>query len=217
MGGVREQNVDVRLVAATHHDLLAAVENKTFRADLFYRISTVTLHVPALRQRVGDLPILVQHLLAEERCPQVTLSREAWAKLEGSSWPGNIRELKNVLHRALILRHGDVIGPDAIRFDSDARASSAMLAAAPSSVPSVRALGEAVGPERRTLDEVEREHIERALAAENGRVRDAAIRLGIPRSTLYQKIKNYGIRLTTRARPATPLSDVPDVPDVPDE
>jgi len=100
MGGLRERDVDVRLVAATHHDLLGAVEQRTFRADLFYRISTVTIRVPSLRERPEDLPVLVQTLIAGTGRSEVTLSPAAWEKMHASSWPGNIRELKNVIHRA---------------------------------------------------------------------------------------------------------------------
>ncbi|MBX3252305.1 MAG: sigma-54-dependent Fis family transcriptional regulator [Myxococcales bacterium] len=189
MGEVRERNADIRLIAATHHDLLASVERRTFRADLFYRISTVTVRVPSLRERTEDIPGLVAQLLAQEGLPDVSPTREAWEKLASYSWPGNIRELKNVIHRALILRTGTVIAADDVRFDSESRSS---LLAAPAESTSSR-----------TLEEVEREHIARALAAENGRVRDAARRLAIPRSTLYQKIKNYGIPLSSRPRSLT--------------
>ncbi|MBX3216348.1 MAG: sigma-54-dependent Fis family transcriptional regulator [Labilithrix sp.] len=190
MGEVRERNADIRLIAATHHDLLASVERRSFRADLFYRISTVTVRVPALRERADDIPGLVLELLGQEGAPEVDLTREAWEKLGSYSWPGNIRELRNVLHRALILRAGDVVTADDIRFDSESRGATLAEAAPESASP-------------RTLEEVEREHIARALAAENGRVRDAARRLAIPRSTLYQKIKNYGIPLGSRPRSLT--------------
>jgi len=187
MGEVRERNADVRLIAATHHDLLASVERKTFRADLFYRISTVTLRVPSLRERAADLPQLVKELLAQEGTSDVELTRGAWDRLSAYAWPGNIRELKNVVHRALILRSGAVITAEDVHFDSESRN------AIPVAIPAERTSSQ-------TLEEVEREHIVRALAAESGRVREAARRLGIPRSTLYQKIKNFGIPLNTRLR-----------------
>lgn len=181
LGDVRERNADVRLIAATHHDLLPAVERKAFRADLFYRISTVTLRIPALRERIGDIPVLVDYMLAQEDAADVTLTRDAWEKLEAHAWPGNIRELKNVVHRALLLRQGRSITANEVRFDRDAR---------PPARASVRPRADAFSG---TLEEVEREHIARALEAANWRVSDAAIRLGIPRSTLYQKIKTYRI------------------------
>jgi transcriptional regulator of acetoin/glycerol metabolism len=97
-------------------------------------------------------------------------------KLSAYPWPGNIRELENVLHRALLLRRSDLVSADAVRFDTEGR------------------------PSATTLEQMEREYIARALTAEMGRVADAARRLGIPRSTLYQKIKNYGIQLPARTR-----------------
>ncbi len=214
MGDVRQRNADVRLIAATHHDLLSAVDLRVFRADLFYRISTVTLRTPSLRERMEDLPLLVDQILRQERAPDVTLSSGAWDKINGYTWPGNIRELKNVLHRALILRQGNVVAADDVRFDGDAR-PSATTAAAPLSAPSLSSLTVATPSagipvetpsSSRTLEEVERDHIARALIAENGRVKDAARRLGIPRSTLYQKIKNYKLPLPARSKGSTPES-----------
>ena len=198
MGDVRERSADVRLIAATHLDLLDAIEAKTFRADLFYRISTFTLHVPPLRERADDIVPLTEHVLRQSGGPNVAVSSGAWEKIRGYPWPGNIRELKNVLQRALLRKRGDVIAEEDIRFDSEARTSSGMLPAMRVPVPVAPSSVQAPvlpPPSSSTLEEMERLHIKRALAAENGRVKDAAQRLGIPRSTLYQKIKNYGIRL----------------------
>jgi DNA-binding NtrC family response regulator len=189
MGDVRERNADVRLIAATHLDLLDAVDRRMFRADLFYRISTVTLKMPALRERIGDLVLLTQEILADEGAAHVQVTPDAWDKLHAYSWPGNIRELKNVMQRAVLLGGGDVIAANDVRFDGDTRASAAAV---------VAALLTPLSPVEDTLEEMERTHIRRALSKEKGRVKDAALRLGIPRSTLYQKIKNYGIRLPFR-------------------
>ena len=197
MGGVRERSADVRLIAATHVDLLAAVERREFRADLFYRISTVTLRVPALRDRPEDIIPLAHELLAGQGARDVELASDVCDKLASYAWPGNVRELKNVLQRAMLLRRGDVITADDVRFDGDARTSTRMRVA-PSS-PSLKSTAS-------TLDAMEREHIRRALAEENGRVKDAALRLGIPRSTLYQKIKNHGITLPFRDLDSSPPS-----------
>ncbi len=179
MGDVRERSVDVRLVAATHRDLLTAVARKEFRADLYYRISTVTITIPALRDRREDLVGLAYELLAGLGSPDVELAPDAERLLLEHDWPGNLRELKNVLERALLHRTGHVIEGHDLRFDTP---SQGRLAAEPSTRSSSR-----------TLSEVEREHIFAALVAENGRVEAAARRLGIPRSTLYQRIKEYGI------------------------
>jgi DNA-binding NtrC family response regulator len=151
--------------------------------------------MPSLRERPEDLPAIVDQLLAEHGSTNVSLTPEAWSRMRSYSWPGNIRELKNVLYRALLLRRGNLVAETDIRFDSDARMSSGTFrAAAPIEPP----------PESKTLEDVEREHITRALTAEHGRVKDAARRLGIPRSTLYQKLKNYGISLPPRARGSDP-------------
>jgi DNA-binding NtrC family response regulator len=197
MGDTRERTVDVRLIAATHHDLFSAVERGSFRADLFYRISTVTIRLPSLRERLEDLPEIVEQLLTEQGAPHVPLARDAWDKIKSYAWPGNLRELKNVLHRALILRDGEAIAGSDVRFDNGGRSSGGFQAATPADGPL----------STRTLEAVEREHITNALVAENGRVKDAARRLGIPRSTLYQKIKNYGISLPARPRGSQPPDD----------
>lgn len=192
VGSVREREVDVRLVAATHHDLLAAVARKTFRADLYYRVSTVTLSVPALRERRDDLLPLARHLVSEQCGEPVSFSRGAEEKLVGYGWPGNIRELKNVLERALLLRSTSEIREGDIRLDVDStpasRPSSPELEAVPTAASSSRLLA---GASSATRNEIEREHIQLALDAENGRVEAAARRLGMPRSTLYLKIKHY--------------------------
>ena len=182
MGDVRERTVDIRLLAATHHDLLDAVAQKRFRADLYYRISTVAVTMPALRERKEDIVPMAYQLLEELGAPQVELARDAKQALVDHGWPGNVRELKNVLERMLLLRRDDVIGVGTLRFDAP---SSTALRAVDVSRP--------VDSASRTLSEVEREHIVGALAAERGRVEAAARRLGIPRSTLYQRIKDYSI------------------------
>jgi DNA-binding NtrC family response regulator len=179
MGDVRERSVDVRLIGATHHDLVAAAGEKRFRADLYYRISTVTITVPPLRERAEDIVPLAYHLLADLEAEDVRLGADAEDALLSHAWPGNLRELKNVLERGLLLNTGSVLRAGDLRFDA----------------PSTRAI-RAAGPRSdsaRTLSEVEREHIQLALRAEQGRVEAAARRLGIPRSTMYQRIKDYGI------------------------
>ena len=186
MGDIRERTADVRLIAATHLELLDAVEERAFRADLFYRISTVTLRLPALRERNSDIAPLAREVLVNAGHPDVTVTSDACDKLRSYGWPGNIRELKNVVQRALLRRNGNILTADDIRFDGETRSSAKMLAVQ-------------LAPENAsTLEEMERKHIRQALAEENGRVKDAAVRLGISRSTLYQKLKTYGIPLPSR-------------------
>jgi DNA-binding NtrC family response regulator len=206
MGDVRERSADVRLIAATHHDLLRSIAEKTFRADLYYRISTVTLTVPPLRHRREDILPLAESMIARTRGPRVAVSERAADKLLEHRWPGNIRELKNVIERALLIRKGAEIDADDIRFDTSRQSSVRVLAspppAAPASSPPSEELGVAAPPSTRLLsadassatrEELEREHIRVALEAEGGRVEAAARRLGIPRSTLYWKLKHYGL------------------------
>jgi DNA-binding NtrC family response regulator len=182
LGDVHDRYVDIRLIAATHHDLGLLVREKKFRSDLYYRISTIPLVVPPLRDRVEDIPRLAQHLLrrlaADLGRGDVGLDADAEQALQAYPWPGNIRELRNVLERALLLSDRQVLGRKDLRFDvtlgSEPWSDDAQL----------------------TLPDLERRHIERVLRAEHGRVEQAAKRLGIPRSSLYQKIKNYGIVLS---------------------
>ncbi len=189
MGDVRERAADVRLIAATHHDLLGAVSAKTFRADLYYRISTVTLTVPPLRDRREDIPALARGMLARTGIA-AELGDDALERLSEHGWPGNVRELKNVVERAALLRQGAVIHAADLRFDAGAEDSAPMRVRTPTSTSRLLA---ATATDA-TRDEVEREHIRIALEAEGGRVEAAAKRLGIPRSTLYWKLKHLGIK-----------------------
>jgi len=202
MGEVKEREVDVRLVAATHKPLLAAVEEKQFRADLYYRISTVTLVVPALRQRPEDIPLLARDIIAARGGADVTIEPAAEERLLAYRWPGNIRELANVLERALLLRSGDVIRADDLHLE--AASTPRATPAAPASSSTMLAFDAS----RSTRDEIEREHIRLALVAANGRVEAAAKRLGIPRSTLYQRLKHYRIEVRDfRARSGRTTED----------
>ena len=201
MGDVRERRVDVRLVAATHQDLLGCVANKTFRADLYYRISTIRLTVPPLRERREDIVPLALEMLDRGGHTGVTLSRDAEQRLLEYPWPGNIRELKNVIESSTLLAPGTTLTADDLRFDIPVPPSERALPVARTPPPSAR-LPAAESSNRllaaeasdATRAEIERAHIRLALNAENGRVEAAARRLGIARSTLYWKLKRYGLR-----------------------
>jgi DNA-binding NtrC family response regulator len=179
LGDVRDRHVDIRLIAATHQDLGQLVQDKKFRRDLYFRINTILLVVPPLRERGEDILILARWLLqtlaAQRGRGAMTLTPDAEQALQTHSWPGNIRELRNVLERAVLLSDQQVLGRKDLRFDDASRTE----ASAPDTDLS--------------LQELERQHIKRVLAKEQGRVESAAKRLGIPRSTLYQKIKQYQI------------------------
>jgi len=180
LGDVRDRQVDVRLIAATHHDLARAASELRFRSDLYYRISTLPLHVPPLRERGGDVILLARLLLeriaAELGRGRVSLSPEAERAILGYPWPGNVRELRNVLERAT-LHGGDVLS---------AADLSEGMSPSPAAPPP---------PARQTLKEAERRHIESVLALEKGDVPAAAVVLGLSRSALYQRIKRHGIPL----------------------
>ncbi len=182
LGDVRDRRTDVWLLAATHQNLSRLVEQKRFREDLYFRISTLLLELPRLRDRIEDIPILAEHVLrrisGELGRPAPRLSSAALRRLQSHSWPGNVRELRNVLERAVLLTEGEVLEPDHLGFDFE----TARRESRPTGVV--------------TLREGERQLIERALAAEHGNVGRAAERLGISRSSLYQRIQKHGIAVS---------------------
>lgn len=193
MGDVRDRFVDVRLVAATHHPL-ASRANTTFRRDLFYRISTMTIEVPPLRARGHDIVLLARQFLAlasgRQDRPAPALAPAAERKLLLHNWPGNVRELRNVMDRAMFLAVEGVVRPEDIRIDGGG-ASDAPPSSGSTISSAYRVLEETASM---TLEDVERYHIERVLAEVDGDMAAAAKRLGIARSTLYQKIKLFGLR-----------------------
>ena len=184
VGDVRERTVDVRFVAAANQDLLQKAQDKTFRQDLLYRINTVTLHVAPLRERRDDIPLLAATILtalARDIPPtERTLTSGAIQALQDYPWPGNLRELRNVLEHAVLLTSAATIDADALG-----------LRRAVSSLPPPAAAAAAGGDH--TLKALEIQEIVRALQTEGGHVGRAARRLGVPRSSLYQKIRKFGI------------------------
>lgn len=179
LGDVRDRQVDVRLIAATHQDLGQLVREKKFRDDLYFRISTIPLSFPSLRERIEDIPTLAQYLLdkvsADLGRGELRLDQGCIQALQAYSWPGNIRELRNVIERAVLLSDQKSITLNDLHFDGHAQFGAPFL------------------DSRLTLQELEKQHIERVLQEEHGRVEKAAKRLGIPRSSLYQKIKKHQI------------------------
>jgi DNA-binding NtrC family response regulator len=177
LGDVRDRRVDLRLVAATHQNLGQLMKDKRFRSDLFFRISTIPLVIPPLRERVEDIAMMAGHLLerlsGELGCGRVELTPEALRRVQSYAWPGNIRELRNVLERAVLLGGNRVISEKNLHFDQ-------------TEWPEMN-----TGSTSRTLEEVERDYITLVLNAEGGKVESAAKKLGIPRSTLYAKLKQY--------------------------
>ena len=185
LGDVGERRVDVRFIAATNKSLAALVDEGKFREDLYYRINTLVLRLPPLRHRKPDIPYLsaqlLQQLARDIRRPVAHLDVEAEEALSAHAWPGNIRELRNVLERAMLLSSSTVIRRADLRL-----AATTPQTRAASSAPAIAPTG--------TLDEVEWQHITSVLGDEKGSVARAAQRLGIPRSTLYQKLKTHDRR-----------------------
>ncbi len=183
LGDVKDRSVDIRLIAATHHDLRSLVEEQRFRRDLYYRISTLELTVPALRERRDDIPLLASTILEglarDLGQRSVSISATAERILSRYDWPGNIRELRNVLERALLRSHGDVIEAEQL----------VMPIEMSSPVQSTQARSG-------TLEEVERDYIEQVLREENGAIDRVAERLGVSRSAVYYKARKHGIDIS---------------------
>jgi DNA-binding NtrC family response regulator len=181
LGDVHERMVDVQIIGATHRNLKKQVGENEFRSDLFFRISTLTLNIPPLRERLEDLPIITDKLLEQfswemKRGP-LRISDNARLELRQYSWPGNIRELRNVLERAALLSDDRVIDKTGLEFEFSER----------------QALASDVGMKNLTLKEMEKRHIAQALELEGGRVTRTAKLLGMPRSSLYAKMREHGL------------------------
>jgi two-component system, NtrC family, nitrogen regulation response regulator NtrX len=170
--------VDVRVVAATHANLRAAIEEGTFREDLFYRLNVVPIQVPPLRDRLEDLPELVGHLMERLRTRQgmspPEISDDGLAVMLRYRWPGNVRELANIVERLAILHPGGVVTPADMESLLPRRPEKAM-------------------PLADQLDAFERRQIMTALAAARGNVAEAARALDTDRGNLYRRMKRLGI------------------------
>jgi two-component system response regulator FlrC len=183
VGGTRTIEVDVRWIAATNRDLRQMMSEGRFRDDLFHRLAVFPIRLPPLRERAGDIIPLARDLLKrigpELKLRQLSLSEAAEQQLLRWHWPGNVRELANVLERAAILSEGAVIQPDHIWLESGGGAAA----------------GADIGgePEVKTLAEMEKDAIARALRAVGGNRRRAAELLGIGERTLYDKLRRYGL------------------------
>lgn len=196
VGGERTIRVDVRVIAATHRDLQAEVEAGRFREDLFWRLNVVALHLPPLRERPEDVPLLAEHFVGKHAVRLGVAPRpiapDALSLLVAYPWPGNVRELENAMERALILSAGPVVAAR----DLPPRINpSCPIAASPPGTPgegaaSAPSLGEAVARARAALEE---RLIRDALHETGGNRTRAAERLGVSRKTLFNKIQELGI------------------------
>lgn len=179
VGGTRARKVDVRIIAATNRSLYEQVKKGNFREDLYYRLNVIEINMPALRDRLADIPLLCSHILADlaqesEPPERIEISPLALECLCNYDWPGNVRELKNILERALVYSDGGLITRDCLP-----------LLIRGSSLPAADNQG--------SLKESERQAIIEMLSRYNGNISKSADELGIARSTLYQKMKRLGI------------------------
>ena len=183
VGATEAIPIDTRLIAATNRDLEEEIKAGSFRTDLYYRLNVIALHMPPLRQRADDIPVLVEHFLhriSESRAePLKQLAPGTLEVLQEYQWPGNVRELENALERAAILTTGSEI----------------TVAALPERVTQRKAepLVSTRTPPNPTLEAVERAYILWVLQSENGNKSRAAEVLGIDPSTLYRKLSRYGV------------------------
>ncbi len=180
VGDIRDKAVDIRLISATHRELLDLIQQQRFREDLYYRVNTVPLRVPPLRERTEDIPILVQHFLnrLSQDCGrgEVVADKSAMDALQQYSWPGNSRELRNVLERAVLIAEHNHLTANHLQFQNSTH---------PAQLPGRSVMG--------TLKQMERAYINLVLQDEGGCIDRSARRLGIPRSSLYNKMKRFEI------------------------
>jgi len=183
VGSSQPISVDVRIIAATNRDLRAAVAAGTFRQDMFYRLNVFPIHMPPLRERAGDIPLLVEHLVEKysRKAGKIfsEINKSTFEMLQAHDWPGNIRELQNIVERAVILNEGKTFSIEGTWLNHVSSRQSTLVA-----------------PLAATLADREREVIEAALAESKGRISGpsgAAAKLGVPRQTLDSKIASLQI------------------------
>lgn len=182
VGGTKSIKVDVRIIAATNRDLYRAVKEGHFRDDLFYRLRVIPIQVPPLRERKDDIPILINHFInkfnGEMKKNINNISPKAMEVLLGYDYPGNVRELENIIEHAFVCCHSNTILIEHLPKDIFKKE---------------RALVEGSALGKETLQEVEKELIVKMLTQSNWRYKEASERLGISRTTLWRKIKEYGL------------------------
>jgi transcriptional regulator with PAS, ATPase and Fis domain len=184
LGSNKTRHIDVRVLAATNVDLRAALEQGTFREDLYYRLNVMPLNIPALRERKEDIPFLADHLVKKLSkdlgSPVNEISEGAVQRLMAYHWPGNVRELENVLERSMVLSTGPVLQADDIRLDMQLRSK-------------VQSAGDHFLPDGMTLDDYEQSIIKEALKRANGNKSQAARLLGLTRNALRYRLTQMGL------------------------
>jgi len=179
VGATKSKPIDVRLICATNNDIHQMVDDKSFRQDLLYRINTVEIHLPPLRERVTDIPLLAEHFIGvyskKYRKKIKTINTESMKKLSLYQWPGNVRELQHAIERAIIMSDSDTLQPD--DFILSSRKDK---------------VGE-LELDTYNLDEIEKTVIEKVLKQNRGNVSQAASMLGLTRTSLYRRLRKYGL------------------------
>ncbi|MCB0497164.1 MAG: sigma-54-dependent Fis family transcriptional regulator [Cyclobacteriaceae bacterium] len=182
VGDNRTVNLDVRLISATNMDISDMVANNSFRQDLLYRINTIEIHLPPLRERSGDIPLLANHFLqmyAKKYNKKAhKLSSAAIKRLEKHSWPGNVRELQHAMERAVIMSNSGVVQPEDFNFSSNA---------------TKKENDASVILDQFNWEDVERILIKKVLAKNNGNITHAASEMGLTRSSFYRRLEKYGL------------------------
>jgi two-component system response regulator AtoC len=177
VGGTDLISISSRILAATNRDLKKAIEEGEFRADLYYRLNVISIHIPPLRERREDIPLLVDHFVEKfniEMGKEIRgVSEGALRSMMDTDWPGNARELRNIVERAMVVAKGNLITEADI------------------SIPSS---GKSANPAAKSLDEIEKEHIRLVLDGNHGNIARSANILGIDRVTLYNKIRKYSLK-----------------------
>jgi two-component system response regulator AtoC len=210
------KSIDVRIISSTKNDLIELIRQERFREDLYYRLNVVSIHVPSLAERISDLPLLAQKFLDEANrnlgLHLEGITEQAMAVLSSYHWPGNIRQLKNVIERAAIFRQGDSIGEAEIRIALREQLSET------NSNGSIQ--GEKGNPEpgrwgiqlSETMERIERKFIEEALQESKGIQVEAARMLGITSKNLWKKIQKHEIDTSRIARPSKVADTVSSLP-----
>jgi DNA-binding NtrC family response regulator len=198
LGSSVTRTLDIRVISATNRDLKAAVEAGDFREDLLYRLNLITLHLPALRERPGDIPLLARHFLDHAATtygrPELVLSPEALQWLSAAHWPGNARQLRHLIERTVLITDRPVIGPAELDLGHRMESSESTAVRLP-----------AVGS--MTLEEVERAMIQQSLGFHRGNVSRVAESLGMTRQAIYRRLDRLGIKLGDRAANGAPDGD----------
>jgi transcriptional regulator with PAS, ATPase and Fis domain len=170
----------LRLISATNMNIMGMVEDKLFRQDLLYRINTIEIELPPLRERIGDIPLLAQHFLMAyaKKYKKIAhkISDGALKRLEKHSWPGNIREMQHAIERAVIMSNDAVIQPEDFNFNATTKEKDASIVL-----------------DQFNMEDVERVLIKKVLAKNNGNITHAASEIGLTRPSFYRRLEKYGL------------------------